>query len=66
MLSDCGVERPDYSVDDCVAQCEVYLDHYDDDWQRSESRSAVACVKSADCAELRAGTPCYDEATYVW
>ena len=66
MLEDCGVERPDYTVEDCTAQCEQYLAHYDDDWQRSESRSAVGCVKQADCAELRSGTPCYDEAVYVW
>lgn len=66
MLVDCGVERADYTVEDCTAQCQQYIAHYDDDRQRSESRSAVGCVKNADCAELREGTPCYDEEVYVW
>ena len=66
MLQDCGVERVDYTVEDCTQQCEQYLLHYDDDVQRAESRSAVSCVKNADCSELRSGTPCYDEAVYVW
>ena len=66
MLVDCGVERAAYTVEDCTAQCQQYVAHYDDDRQRSESRTAVGCVKSADCAELRQGTPCYDEEVYVW
>ena len=66
MLVECGVERADYTVEDCTVQCQQYLAHYDDDRQRSESRSAVACVKNAECSELRGGTPCYDEEVYVW
>ena len=66
MLEDCGVDRADYGVEDCRKQCERYLEHYSDDWQRSESRQAVRCVTAAPCEELRNGTPCYDEAVYVW
>ncbi|MBJ93383.1 MAG: hypothetical protein CMP23_02800 [Rickettsiales bacterium] len=66
MLLECGVERAAYTVEDCTTQCEQYLAHYADDRQRAESRTAVACVKNADCAALREGTPCYDEEVYVW
>jgi hypothetical protein len=66
LLEDCGVDRADYGVEDCAAQCSAFLDHYADDWQRAESRQAVRCVRNASCASLQAGTACYDEAVYVW
>jgi hypothetical protein len=66
VLLDCGIERPDYDVDDCEEQCSSYVDHYEDDWQKEQSRASVRCVRNASCDELRSGTPCYDAAVYVW
>jgi hypothetical protein len=66
MLDDCGVERAGYNVEDCTVQCERYVDHYEDDWQAKEARQSVTCVANARCDDLRTGTPCYDEAVYVW
>jgi len=66
LIEDCGVERADWGVEDCSSQCIAYLDHYEDDWQKTESRQAVRCVTNASCDELRTGTPCYDDAVYVW
>jgi hypothetical protein len=66
LLNECGVDRASYGVEDCTAQCQAFLTHYEDDWQRPNSRQAVRCVNDASCEELRTGTPCYDEAVYVW
>ncbi len=66
MLEDCGVERTDWGIEDCTVGCERYLDHYEDDWQKEESRAAVRCVRNASCDELKGGISCYDEAVYVW
>lgn len=66
MLEECGVERPSMDVDDCTRQCSRFLDHYEDDWQASQSKASVRCVNRASCEELRTGTPCYDETVYVW
>jgi len=66
MVDDCGVDRPGYGADDCTVQCERFLAHYDDEWQRDQSRAAVRCVRMASCTELASGMPCYDEAVYVW
>lgn len=66
MLDDCGVEKVGYNVEDCAVQCARYIEHYSDDWQAREARRSVTCVADASCDELRAGTPCYDEAVYVW
>lgn len=66
MLEGCGVERPGLSVDDCSAQCEDFLVHYEDRWQEPNAKDAVRCVERADCAALREGTPCYDPAVYIW
>ena len=66
MLEECGVERPGYTVDECESECNRFVQHYDDDWQRSEARASVNCVINASCSELQTGTPCYDPAVYVW
>jgi hypothetical protein len=66
VLEDCGVERPGYGLEDCVSACKTFLDHYDDEWQRDASKEAVRCTRSASCEDLRQGTPCYDEAIYIW
>jgi len=66
MLDDCGIEKAGYNVEDCTVQCERYVEHYSDDWQAKEARSSVTCVADAACDDLRTGTPCYDEAVYVW
>jgi hypothetical protein len=66
MLDDCGIEKAGYNVEDCTVQCDRYIEHYSDDWQVKEARRSVTCVADAPCEELRAGTPCYDEAVYVW
>lgn len=66
LIDDCGVERSGWGVEDCVSHCQTFLDHYQDEWQRGASRQSVVCVRDAACAELRAGTPCYDPAVYVW
>jgi len=66
VLEGCGVERPQYSVEDCRLQCEAFLQHYEDDWQKADSRAAVRCVAAAPCEDLRSGTPCYDAAVFVW
>jgi len=66
MLEECGVDRPGLDVEDCNRQCSSFLTHYEDDWQVAESKAAVRCVSNASCEDLRAGTPCYDSAVYVW
>lgn len=66
MLEDCGIERADWGLEDCTVGCERYLAHYEDDWQKTESRDAVRCIRNSSCDELQGGTPCYDEAVYVW
>ncbi|MEE2828885.1 MAG: hypothetical protein VX498_06835 [Myxococcota bacterium] len=66
LINDCGVERANYGVEDCSAGCEQFIDHYRDEWQASESRKAVRCVRDASCDELQDGMPCFDEAVYVW
>lgn len=66
LISDCGIEKANYGVEDCSVGCEGFLAHYEDEWQRAESRQAVRCVMNASCDELRGGTPCFDEAVYVW
>jgi hypothetical protein len=66
LLEDCGVERTDWGLDDCTAGCNAYLTHYEDDWQKEQSWQGVRCVARASCDDLRSGTPCYDEATYIW
>ena len=66
MIDDCGLERPDYSVEDCSSGCQGYLAHYDDEVQAADSRRSVRCVINASCADLREGMPCFDEAVYVW
>ena len=66
LIGDCGIERPNYSVEDCSAGCNKFIEHYDDEWQEKESRQAVRCVARASCTELREGMPCFDEAVYVW
>lgn len=66
MLDDCGVERPGYNVEDCTAQCDAFVEHFEDEWQEQRARGSVRCVSEARCDDLRIGTPCYDEALYVW
>ncbi len=66
LISDCGIERPDYSIEDCSTGCDKFIEHYSDEWQASESRQAVRCVMNASCDALRGGTPCFEEAVYVW
>lgn len=66
MLDACGVERPGLSVDDCSAQCQDFLAHYDGRWQESHAKDAVRCVENAECSALRTSTPCYDPAIYIW
>ncbi len=66
LVDDCGVLRSGSTTEECIAQCQAYLEHYDDDWQREESRNSVDCVASASCEELQNDSPCYDEAVYVW
>ena len=66
LLDDCGVERTDWGIEDCTSGCQAYLDHYEDDWPKEQSRAGVRCVANSSCDELRGGVACYDEATYVW
>jgi len=66
LLEDCGIERTDWGIDNCASGCADYLTHYEDDWQKEQSRQGVRCVANAACEDLRSGTPCYDEATYIW
>lgn len=66
LVDDCGIDRPGYSEEHCTTQCERFLAHYDEKWQRDKSREAVRCVRNASCDELNSGMPCYDEAVYPW
>lgn len=66
LLDDCGVDRADYGVDDCSSQCQAFVAHYEDQWQEQQARDAVLCTRDAECADLRAGAACYDEAVYIW
>ncbi|HCP46089.1 MAG TPA: hypothetical protein DIU15_08615 [Deltaproteobacteria bacterium] len=66
VVDDCGIDRPNYGQEDCTIQCERFLAHYDDEWQRDKARQSVRCVRTATCEELASGMPCYDEAVYVW
>ena len=66
MLEECGIERPGYDVEACDRQCESYLDHYSDEWQTKEAHASVRCVNQAPCEDLQTGTPCYDDAVYIW
>lgn len=66
VLDDCGVDRADYGVDDCTAQCQAFVAHYDGEWQEEHARDSVACTRNAACDDLRAGAACYDEAIYIW
>lgn len=66
LISDCGIERPNYSIEDCSSGCDKFIEHYSDEWQAAESRQAVRCVRNASCDDLREGIPCFDEAVYVW
>lgn len=69
MLDDCGVQRAQYGVEDCVLQCEQFLAHYDKEWQEQQSKDAVRCVRNASCEDLRspgAESPCYDRDVFIW
>ncbi len=66
VLDDCGIDRADYGVDDCTAQCQAFLSHYEDEWQEEQAKDAVQCTRNAACADLQAGAACYDEAVYIW
>lgn len=63
---DCGVETTGVSADDCVTHCEDFLSHYEGRWQEDQAKAAVDCIDGADCADVRAGSACYDEAVWVW
>ena len=67
MLTECGVERAEYGIEDCEAQCELYLAHYDEEWQEKKAKTSVRCIAGATCEDLRkAESTCYDEAVFVW
>jgi len=66
VLEDCRVERPGYSVDNCEAECGRFLAHYEERWESDVAEDSVTCVRTTACEDLRAGTPCYDGAVYIW
>lgn len=63
------VNSPRVSQDDCEYSCTTQQNLYEQDWEDTQLREALAdakrCVSASSCEDIAAGV-CYDEDLYIW